>query len=232
MLANMISQRWILWSGTLNIIHLIPIDLRLKWGFYNVGIQSSTILDQVSLSMTIPDIILFMQEKFKLQTLKPTTIPLYYTIVSVYTVLFLFELYCLYNTFQYRTQKITRNYLVQHHIIWKNTFRICCGLFILSSLFSSYNTKALCLNDYIPTYNATIFQPISVNINTETCSYGWNLLFTLWIEVMHIFEAIYIWHIYYDKSYCEDKKTRSRKQSNITNEDLKHVFSINSIASV
>lgn len=198
MICNLYFHHWVIWAGTLELLDYIPVDLNLNWGLYTIEIESSTLLNEVSIYLSIPDFLEFMNSNFNIEVIKPTTIPLYYSVSILYIFLFLSEVYNVIESVLYRNVEYDKLYITERNLLYRTIMRVVCSCFILTSLFTSYNTESLCMNDYIMNYNATIFEPVSVKVNSETCTYGWNFLFILCSEVFYLIELIYIYWIYFN----------------------------------
>lgn len=214
MISNLYFHNWVIWSGTLELIDYFPLDLGLNWGLYSIEVESSTLLNDISLYLSIPNFLEFMNSNFNVELIKPTTIPLYYSVAILYILLFLYKVFNVGEAFVNRNVEYNKIYIQEKYLIYRTVIRLLCSVFIITSLFTSYNTSSLCMNNYIVDYNSTVFDVVSVKATTETCSYGWNFLFILISEGYYVFELMFIYYL-----SCGSRKRSTSDFSQYTNLD-------------
>lgn len=220
MLCNINFNHWVIWSGTLEIINYFKININMFWGLYNINIQSSTLFQNTILSFTIPDFLEFMNNEFGLQIIKENTLPMYYSVYIAYICILFYEFYSSIIAIIYFYNDYNIQFIYKFNILYKMLIRSIFSAFILLSLFNSYNTHELCLDNYIINYNSTQFDVITVLPQTEYCSYSWTLLSIIINEFICFLHLIYVYFI----TYYQTQRKR-------TNSDYIHLNSMDNINS-
>ena len=205
MLLNCLSNHWVLWSGTLDIDDIIPVNIDMYWGMYSVDIGCN-FLGNSYVQMTIPNFIEFNTNNFDISILKENTLPLYYSVYVLYIVCIIYECANISIGLINYHKKLDHNIIRIYHLVYLNILRIGLSLFFIWAMFTYYGTTSLCLNNFIPLRNDTIghFQPVALKPNNEICTYGWNAITIIGNELLLTMFNFYTFWI-----YCNNIRSRS-----------------------
>ena len=205
MIMNCLTNHWVLWSGTLEIENIIPIDLDIYWGLYSIGIGTNLLGDAFFI-MSIPNFIEFNTNNFNLNILTKNTLPLYYSVYVLYIICILYECVNVAIGLINYHKVLDHNIIRIYYLTYLNLLRSCFSVFFIWALFTYYNLSSLCLNDFIPTDNDRF---IGFKSNNEVCSYGWNSITIIGNEVVLGIFNLYVFWI-----YCNNRRLRANSDAN------------------